>query len=630
MSHRRDSLIIVTCIYCSVMLVAATAFAQNEVIGFDSDEWGLRNAEVTEHLGRTALTGSAYLENVEFENGVIEVDIAVDGSRSYPGIVFRRQSQNDYEHVYIRPHRAGLYPDALQYAPVFNGIGCWQLFNGEGYTAGIDIPENEWIHVKLEVSGKQARVFLGGADQPSLVITDLKHGVSRGAMGVTGPRGTTAYFSNFSYRIDDLIHFEPPPEIETPPGFITEWHLSQSFKLSEIDTERYPDEQTLASVTWQRVTSDPSGLVNVSRYYGRSGREPDLILAKTTIHSKKEETKKYAFGYSDAVVVFLNGEILFVGESAYRQRDPSFLGIIGLHDAVYLPLEKGDNELLLMVAESFGGWGFMCQDAGAVFLHEHVKKKWESANKFSTPETVVYDPSRKVLYVTNFDTYNRSGPVGMQAISKVALDGSIEEMEWITGLYNPLGMAIAGDRLYVVEPRSLVEIDIREANVLGRQSPPQPVFLNDIAIDQSGNIYVSDSGKGTIYKFTDGSFEEWVAGGEINRPNGLHVHRGNLIVGNNGDHSLKSVDLESKEINTIVTLGPGIIDGVETDRDGNYLVSHWEGKVYRITPEGQKEKILDTTPPEIYCANFAYVADKDLLFIPTFFDNRVIAYKLSK
>jgi hypothetical protein len=69
-----------------------------------------------------------------------------------------------------------------------------------------------------------------------------------------------------------------------------------------------------------------------------------------------------ALGYSDEVSVFLNGRILFEGKSAYRFRDPGFLGIMDVeNDAVYLPLRKGANELVLAVSEYFGGWGFICR-----------------------------------------------------------------------------------------------------------------------------------------------------------------------------------------------------------------------------------------------------------------------------
>ena len=186
--------------------------AQGGVIDFESDRWVLKTADVTTHLGRKCLSGYACLKDVEFEDGIIEVDIAVDDTktRSYPGIIFRMQSEENYERLYIRPHRAPLYSDALQYTPVFNGIAGWQLYNGEGFTALCTIPDSEWVHVEVEVSGTQARVYVGDNQEPALVIRDLKHGVSKGTVGLFGDRGGVAWFSNFKYRIDNGLEFAPP------------------------------------------------------------------------------------------------------------------------------------------------------------------------------------------------------------------------------------------------------------------------------------------------------------------------------------------------------------------------------------------------------------------------------------
>jgi len=131
-----------------------------------------------------------------------------------------------------------------------------------------------------------------------------------------------------------------------------------------------------------------------------------------------------------------------------------------------------------------------------------------------------------------------------------------------------------------------------------------------------------------LYRVANGKFEVWFEDSEIRNPNGLHVHHNKLIVGNNGDSSLKSIDLESKQVATICQLGAGIIDGIKTDSGGNYIVSHWEGKIYRITPSGQVTKLLDSTAPKINTADFDYVVEKNLLIIPTFTDNRVLAYKV--
>ncbi len=87
-----------------------------------------------------------------------------------------------------------------------------------------------------------------------------------------------------------------------------------------------------------------------------------VVYARTNIESDRDQVKKLYIGYSDDVSVFLNGQILYRGRSAQSFRDPGFLGIVNPeNDAVYLPLKKGSNELMLAVSELGGGWGFICR-----------------------------------------------------------------------------------------------------------------------------------------------------------------------------------------------------------------------------------------------------------------------------
>jgi sugar lactone lactonase YvrE len=602
--------------------------SQPEAVDFDSSRWTPVSAQVVDHMGRRSLMGNAYLTDADFENGVIEVDIAVTGARSYPGVVFRAWSPGDYEHVYIRPHRAGLYPDAIQYAPKIKGIASWQLCNGPGYTARAEFPKDRWMHVRIEVKGTQARVFIDDMTEPALIIDHLQHGLCKGGIGVEGPPDGTAYFSDFRYESRNDLVFDPPSPVFMPPGTVTRWEISPSNKVSDIDTEAYPGAKALRETQWQKADCEPDGMVNVARYVTRAGREPDCVIARTIIASEKAQSRKYLFGYSDAVTVFLNGEALFSGESAYQQRDPSFLGIVGLFDAVYLPLEKGDNELLLIVTESFGGWGFMCREADATFVDAALQQVWETPKEFLFPESAVYDAKRNVIYVSNFDLYGRAASAGGQFISRLSPDGEIIEKEWLKGLRLPTGMVIVGDRLYVVERTALVEVDIETAQVANRHAMPAPGFPNDIVADAAGRLYVSDSRRDVVYRFADGSFEEWLGAPLISGPNGLFVDGQSLIVGNSGDNSLKRVDLETKEARVIARLGAGVIDGIRMDDKGSLIVSHTEGRVFRIASDGGITRLLDTTGPGRYTADFEYIAEKNLLAIPGYADGRVVAYRM--
>jgi sugar lactone lactonase YvrE len=592
----------------------------------------MAGGQVVEHMGRTCLMGTAYLGDVEFENGVVEVDVVFDERRSYSGFRFRGQSAQEYEEFYVRPHRSPIYSDALQYTPVYNGVSCWQLYNGPGYTAQVQLPKNEWVHLRLEVSGHQARVFVGETEVPSLVIPYLGHGVSRGTIGVYGRTDGTSYFSNFSYTLEEdlpeKLKFDPAPARFMPPGIVTGWEISQAFQTSSIELDVYPAEQDLPDLEWEAVTPEISGMVNLTRLRARTGRQPDCVIARTTIESDRAETREYLFGYSDFISIFLNGRILFSANSAYQKRDPSFLGIVGLNDAIYLPLEEGSNELMFMVAESFGGSALICQDAKAVFMDPSVESVWETGEDFLIPESVVYDPVADAVYVSNYDAYNPSRGAGKQSISRVGPDGTVADLEWATGLNNPTGMAVQGDRLFAAERTGLAEIDTRTGEVIAHHALPEPGFPNDTAIGPDGTLYVSDSRKHLIYRGKNGEFEEWVGAPLIASPNGLHVFGDKLLVGNNGDNSVKAVDLASGEVSTFVRLGEGIIDGLCDDGRGNVLISHWEGKIYRVSPAGEVKRLLDTSVPGTSAADFGFDPGRGLLIIPTFMGNTLAAYTI--
>ncbi len=606
-----------------ILVTPYSAASAAEIIPFDEAHWDLSGAQVVEHLGRTALAGSAVLKGVEFLDGVVEFEMALDGTRDYPGLSFRRQSPGDYEHFYIRPHNS-TKPEALQYAPVWGGVSCWQLYH-EGYIAAAEIPAGRWVPVRLEIKGTQMRVFFDNMEQPALVVTHLQRDPAAGGLALNGsPQGPATRFSNFRVDPDAELHFDPAPETVPPMGLVTRWELSQKFLASQLDRENYPDDELLARIQWTEVTAEPNGLVNISRHVPRSPNgEIDTVFARTTITAEEDGLRQLAFGYSDAVNLFLNGENLFTGSAAYRQRNPSYQGIIGLHDAVYLPLKKGDNELMMMVVETFGGWGLMAQDSDVVFEGEGLTEQWELSRHFKTPESVVYDAGHDVLYVSNFF----SG--GNEFISRVSTAGEILDLQWVSGLRMPTGMTVRGDSLFVVDRTGLVEISIDTAQVVNRFPVPGGQFLNDVAFDGQGRAYVSDSRGSTIHRMTDGTFEAWLAGGEISDPNGLCFDGQRLIVGNSGDGSLKAVNLEDKSVTTLASLGHGsIMDGIACDGAGGYVASDFNGRVFRVSAGGETTEILNRTAPGQFCADFAWLPEKGLLVIPSLYDNRVTAYRV--
>jgi hypothetical protein len=616
----------------AILLLAGAVGAETAIVPFDDAHWNLANARVVQHLDRTALMGLATLKDVELSDGVIEYDLAVTGARSYPGAVFRSQPDGSWERFYIRPHRAGrvpppLYSDVLQYLPAWNRVDSWQLYSGPGYTAGAVIPTERWFHVRIEVSGDRGRVFIDNGAQPAIVIPHLRHGTRKGGVMLMGPADGSAYFSNFTLRADNALHFAPAPRHDVAPGFVRAWQVSQALPALEVDDSGSGLPAVAAPLQWRDLPADENGLLDVAHVQGRTG-QPDTVFLRTKISATQAEIRPYKIGYSDYATLYLNGSKVFSGDSSYQGRDPSFLGIIGLSDTVCLPLRAGDNEVLVALSEVSGGWGFEMQHATAELRAPGAARRWATGKRFATPESVAYDAARQVLYVSNYDPFRPSRDEGRQVIHRLGLQGGEPEV-LAKGLRNPTGLVVWRDALYAVEAKAVVEIALPGGTITRRIAVPDAAELNDIDVDDAGTLYVSDPPQGVIYRITEGKAAVWLRGPEVSRPNGVCVSGGRLVWANNGDSTLKAADVHDGRITPIADLAGGILDGVANGPAGSWLVSHNQGRLFGVSARGEVTLLLDLTVPGTSIADFAYVPARNLVVYPTFVDNRVVAETLA-
>jgi hypothetical protein len=354
--------------------------AQTLAVPPDSPRWELEgDAKVVDYQGKKSLRmdgAAAVLKDFEMRDGVIDIDVNTPAKRGFVGFDVRiDKDQANYEEIYFRQHQTG-QADALQYTPVLGTGRNWQLFNGPGFTAAVDIPKDEWFHMRLEVTGAQAKLYIKDMEKPALVMDDLKSGVQKGQVALYDLTGET-YFSNFEVRTTPDAPWEHhlPP---MPANTLTKWSISPSYDALKRDLEAPLSEAESSTIKWQDVEAEPPGFVVLQRY--RQAPHPrvtfqgdfskrlepqpgmQVLYARTNIDSDRDQMKKLEIGYSDDVSVFLNGKILYRGRSAQGFRDPRFLGIVNPeNDAVYLPLKEGRNELMLAVSELGGGWGFICR-----------------------------------------------------------------------------------------------------------------------------------------------------------------------------------------------------------------------------------------------------------------------------
>ena len=159
--------------------------------------------------GAANATSYAIVKDVSFLDGTIEVDVAgqpaaaaAEGARGFIGIAFRLQADGAYEYIYLRPTN-GRADDQVrrnhstQYSshPSFDFAKSRQEAP-ERYESYVDLEPGVWTKYRIEVDGRKARLFVHGAEQPSLIVNDLKLEPRVGGVALWVGPGTEGYFSN--------------------------------------------------------------------------------------------------------------------------------------------------------------------------------------------------------------------------------------------------------------------------------------------------------------------------------------------------------------------------------------------------------------------------------------------------
>lgn len=343
-------------------LLSISLPAQSISVPFDSKAWNAGEAQTSlEHYqGKKSLKlsgGAIRLPEVSFFNGTIKVDVNFPDQRNFFGILFRSQDDSNTEHFYLRPHQSGK-PDACQYTPVFNGFSGWQLYHGEDFGTTIDLVPDQWHHLKIVVKGRQASVFYDDMEQPILEIPNLKGDFPAGSIGLD--TGQPVHFANFSYQLDANSYSTPAPKLAEDSQLITSWQLSQAVSNEHFQDVSVLTEAIHKQLRWKTYPTETTGLMNIARHVAPEEGKT-TVVAKLEVTAERDEIKGLLFGYSDQVLVFVNGKLQYGGQNNYRSRDYRYLGTIGFFDAVFLDLKAGKNEVLFVVRENFGGWGLQAR-----------------------------------------------------------------------------------------------------------------------------------------------------------------------------------------------------------------------------------------------------------------------------
>jgi hypothetical protein len=350
---------------CLWTLGGAAGTAQRRDVPMTADRWEtvFGKAEFKEHKGAQAIVftqeGGVTLNGLTFRDGTVEFD--VDPAAMGAGLAFRMQGMETLEFLYFRPRPdCATAPDCVQYAPFAQKVLLWDVF--PQYQTSAPLRQNEWNHVKVVISGRRMNVFVNGATSPTLAVGSLEGDTQEGQLALIGPGA----FANLTVTPDAVEGLAADAEADPTAGdqrLVRRWQLAP---FSELPEGREPTIADLPkpSAEWRALTAERGGLVNITRVYGLPVTRParSLTWLKTTISSTKSQSKKAAFGWAREVWVFVNGQRVYADKNLYQpptaRKPPD--GRLSLQNGSFvLPLNAGDNEIAVAIANNFYGWGLI-------------------------------------------------------------------------------------------------------------------------------------------------------------------------------------------------------------------------------------------------------------------------------
>jgi hypothetical protein len=175
---------------------------------------GKKGLRVSAASGDPQADGVALLEIVDFKNGVIEVELAgglaanaAPDARGFVGLVFHATADGSkYESFYLRPTN-GRADDQLRRNHSTQYVSepeyPWHRLRKENpgvYESYADLEPDVWTHLRIEVDGVEARLYVNRAPQPCLIVNDLKLGKTGGQVGLWSGSGTVAHFANLKIQ----------------------------------------------------------------------------------------------------------------------------------------------------------------------------------------------------------------------------------------------------------------------------------------------------------------------------------------------------------------------------------------------------------------------------------------------
>ena len=276
------------------------------------------------------------------------------------------------------------------------------------------------------------------------------------------------------------------------------------------------------------------------------------------------------------------------------------------------------------------------QPTPSLHISKRLSPAWEICEGCAQPESAYFNPSNSTIYVSNVNG-EPSKKDGLGSISKFSTDGKLIKKDFVIGLNAPKGMRSANGKLYVADIDQVLVINEKSGKIERKIAFKGAQFLNDIAFDKRGNLYVSDTEGSAIYTWSARSGVKTLASGKhLECPNGLLVVGNSLIIASWGvmapDWSTKvpgklmAYDLKTEEMKVFTKKPIGNLDGLEKIDEDHFIVSDWvAGKVFIVSTSGEFEEILSGMKGS---ADLGWIPSKRLILVPRMNENLISAFRL--
>ncbi|BDC49309.1 hypothetical protein F183_A16250 [Bryobacterales bacterium F-183] len=202
--------------WISLTLVAVSALSAQSAGSLEAVECKVSDVQyagrkaVRIDAAATAPNGNslAFVKGSRFHNGTIEVEVAGKpgagagaGARGFIGLAFRT-GNGKYESIYLRPTN-GRAPDQVRrnHSTQYHSHPDYDFArlrkeSPEKYESYVDLEPGVWTKMRITVEGTKARLYVHGAEQPCLIVDDMKLGDIAGGVALWVGPGTEGYFAN--------------------------------------------------------------------------------------------------------------------------------------------------------------------------------------------------------------------------------------------------------------------------------------------------------------------------------------------------------------------------------------------------------------------------------------------------